>query len=216
MTDEYTGEQHSEAAAPVEAVQETQEQAQQVPLDALQQERAQRQQLQEEVRVLKDHFALMQAQSQRQQQPKQDEFNGLTDDDVLTVGEFKKALSQKERQYQMSLEELKMAQKHSDYQEVITQYLPEVLKSNPALRRSLEQSQDYELAYYLAKNSEGYKASKKEAKKSEEAKRILENTQRPGSLSAVGKAAPQSSTKNWKQMSDAEFMQQVQRNLGYV
>lgn len=221
MTEEYSGEQHVEAAAPAEAIEETsyaQESAesQKVPLDALQQERAQRQQLQDELKMIKDHMALMQAQQQqpRREEPKQ--FDGLEDDDVLTVGEFKKALTAKEQQYNMSLQELKMAQKHPDYQEVLTRYLPKVLESNPSLRNALQQSQDYELAYYLAKNSDAYKADNRQTKRSKEAEKMLQNAQQPGSLSSVGGSSTQSSVKNWKQMSDQEFMSQVHKNLGYV
>lgn len=217
MTDEFTDVPQMEAVAPeVEVNNDMQETEHQVPLEALKQERAQRQQLQEEMKMLKDHVALMQMRSQPQQSPPKQEFEGLSDDDVLTVGEFKKALSSKERQYQMNIEELKMTQKHPDYREVISNYLPDVLKGNPSLRRSLEATQDYELAYYLAKNSDAYKSATKQTKKSQEAERILSNTMSSGSLGSVGKAVPKSSVSNWKTMSDQEFMSQAQKNLGYL
>lgn len=203
-----------EAAAPVDTVQNEPHggESRSVPLDALQSERAQRQALQEELRVIKDHLALMQRQPQQQQK---DELDSLSDDDVLTVGEAKKFLSKMTKQTDMTLAELKMVQKHPDYEEVITKYLPEVLKQNPGLQRSLQASQDYELAYYLAKNSEVYKSESKKQKKHADAERILQNSASAGALSSVGSNAPIGDAKRYKEMSDSEFMQTVQKNLGY-
>lgn len=216
MTEEMTdtGEQTTEAAAPVDAGQ-SESQNRQVPLEALESERAQRQSLQEELKVIKDHIALMQSHQNRPQAQAKDDFDGMTDDDVLTVGEFKKAISKEKQQYEMSLKELKMVQQHPDYQEVVTKYLPDVLKQNPGLRSTLEKTQDYELAYYLARNSESYKKDTKQGKKSAEAERILENSQKAGSLSAVGSTTPMNQAKRYKDMSDSDFMKQVQKNLGY-
>jgi hypothetical protein len=218
---QVTGEQETEAAAPVEAVQSeshdgASEHGNNVPLEALQAERAQRQQLQEELRVIKDHIALMQAgqQSQQKQAPA-DDFEGMSQDDVLTVGELKKILAQKENKYEMSLQELKMTQKHPDYETVITRYLPEVLKQNPGLRQTLQNSQDYELAYYLAKNSDAYKAANKQAKKNADAERIVQNAQQAGSLSSVGSTSPVNQARRYKDMSDADFRALVNRNSGH-
>ena len=209
-----TGEQ-MEAAAPVEQAEMYSEQSnRQVPLDALQSERAERQKLQEELQVMKDHLALMQSQSRQQEKPK-DEFEGLQDDDVLTVKDLKKALREKEQQIQMSLREMQMTQKYPDYQQVVTKYLPEVLKNNPSLRESLMKSQDYELAYYLAKNSDSYKSANKIAKKNADAERIVQNSNRAGSLSSVGQTSPINAAKRYKDMSDKEFMATVNKNLGY-
>ena len=212
---EVSGEQISEAAAPVDDVQyESHDiESKQVPLDALQAERAQRQNLQEELRVLKDHIALMQAQQQKPQH--KDELESLSDDDVLTVGEAKKFLSKINQETKMSLEELRMTQKNPDYEHVISKYLPEVLKENPKLRNTLQATQDYELAYYLAKNSDAYKASNKQEKRNSDAERIIKNSQQAGSLSSVGGTSPVNTARRYKDMSDAEFRKLVSRNMGY-
>ncbi len=215
-----SGDQISEAAAPVvdataEPTQAVEHQERNVPLDALQAERAERQKLQDELRMMKDHLALMSAnQSQPKAEPK-DEFDGLSEDDVLTVKDLKRALGQKEKEFQMTIQELQMTQKYPDYQQIVTQYLPEVLKQNPGLRESLTKSQDYELAYYLAKNSDAYKTQSKSAKKNADAERIVQNANRAGSLSSVGQTSPISEAKRFKDMSDDEFKKTVQKNLGY-
>lgn len=220
-----TGEHNVEAAAPVDsAVSEpTSEQpsgstdGQSVPLTALQSEREQRQNLQEELKMIKDHLALMETQRQPSTAPPpKDDFDGMDDGDVLTLGDFKKLLSSREKQYQMSIEELRMTQKYPDYQQVLQQYLPEVLKTNPALRKSLENNPDYELAYHLAKSSDGYKTATQKEKKNMDAQRIVENAGQAGSLSSMGASTPVSQAKRYKDMSDKEFRQLMNNNLGVV
>lgn len=209
---------HTEAAAPVataEAEHEPAVQERNVPLDALQAERAERQKLQDELRMMKDHLSLMQANQSQPQAQAKDDFDGLSEDDVLTVKDLKRALGEKEKQFQMSIQELRMTQKYPDYQQIVTQYLPDVLKQNPGLRESLSKSQDYELAYYLAKNSDAYKSQSKSAKKNADAERIVQNANRAGSLSSVGQTSPISEAKRFKDMSDDEFKKTVQKNLGY-
>lgn len=189
------------------------QQEQNVPLSALQSERAKRQQVEDDLRMMKDHLALSQV-NQSQPAPKKDDFEGLEDGDVMTVGEFKKLSSGMANKFQMTIEELKMAQKNPDYQEVITRYLPDVLKQNPGLKGTLQKTQDYELAYYLAKNSDTYRKEKKVSKKSADAQRIVENSQRAGNLSSMGSTSPISQAKRYKDMSDSDFMEEVNRNLG--
>jgi hypothetical protein len=225
-----SGEQKQEDAAPLDAPveqsqsEQAQEGQQNVPLTALQSEREQRQtrdreneQLREELKMIKDHLSLMESTRSRESQPPpKDDFEGMEDGDVLTLGDFKKLLSTRERQYQTSIEELRMSQKHPDYQEVLQRYLPEILKTNPSLRRSLETNPDYELAYYLAKNSDAYKSANKKQKKHEDAERIVQNSQQAGSLSSLGATSPISQAKRYKDMSDDEFRSMVNKNLGVV
>lgn len=214
-----TGEPSMEAAAP--EVNESgydqsgQQESGTIPLSALQAERTQRQQLQDELKMIKDHVSLLQANQYHPaaEKPK-DELESLDDGDVLTVGEAKKFLSKMNKNYQMSIEELKMTQKHPDYQEIITQYLPEVLKNNPGLRRTLENSQDYELAYYLAKNSDTFRKEKGQTKRHADAERIVQNSKQAGNLSSVGSTTPISQAKRYKDMSSDDFRNLVHRNLG--
>ena len=214
-----TGEEFEAAAQVTEESMESQADQEQyedqtVPLSALKSEREQRQKLQEELQLIKDNLALMQSQ-RPQETPKKDEFDGLTDDDVLTVKDFKNLLNKEKQTFQMSIEEMRMAQKYPDYQEVITKYLPEVLKTNPSLKGSLQKTQDYELAYHLAKTSDAYKSETKKTKKNQDAQRIVENSSRAGSLSSVGGTSPISQAKRYKEMSDSDFMKMANKNLGY-
>lgn len=214
-----------EVAAPVEVEQSDSQSGQHidpksepsVPLGALQAERAQRQQLQDELRVIKDHIALMQNQQQSSPPPKEkDDFEGLSDDDVMTVGEYKKLTGKYAQQVQATLSELQMAQKYPDYQQVVTKYLPDVIKQNPRLGTTLRNSQDYELAYYLARNSESYRKDHVSAQKNSDAERIIQNAQKAGSLSSTGQVSPINQAKRYKDMSDEEFRKVVNQNLGYA
>ena len=212
--EQVTGEQ-PEAAAQEDVVQEEAPE-QQVPLSALQAERSERQRMQEEMKLIKDHMSLMQANQQDQKAALQEPVDTLADDDVLTVGEAKKYLSEMNSSYSSSIQELKMVQKYPDYQDVISKHLPEVLKENPSLRRSLEKTNDYELAYFLAKNSPGFKGTETSKKKSETAKRIIENSEQAGSLSSMGASTPVQMVKEYKRMSDKDFSNLVNKNMGFA
>jgi len=223
MSDEIvSGEISTEAAAPLSDApmeahsEQAEREPQQVPLSALQSERAQRQQKEQENQMLRDNMALLQANMQQRQQLQQtqDEFSGLSENDVLTVGEAKKFLSNFTRQHQLSIEELRMTQKYPDYQETVSRYLPEILKANPEIYETLKTTQNYELAYYLAKNSDTCKSENKKRKINADAERIVQNSSKTGSLSSVGSASPISQTKRYREMSDEDFMKEVNRNLG--
>jgi hypothetical protein len=218
-----SGDQNLEAAVPpfTETNQDQSEppegnipQEQNVPLSALQSERAKRQETEDELRMVKDHLALSQVNRSQPQQAAKDDFEGLEDGDVMTIGEFKKLTGSMASGFKMTIEELKMAQKNPDYQNVITKYLPEILKTNPGLKNTLQKTQDYELAYYLAKNSDAYRKENKAIKKSADAQRIVANSQKASSLSSTGPTSPVSQAKRYSSMTDSEFMQEVNRHMG--
>lgn len=218
----FSGDDYSQAAAvpqsePMETQSGQPQEGQNVPLAALQAERAQRQRMEDELRLIKDHLSLMQAtQTQVPAQKEADEFEGLTDKDVLTVGEAKKLMQRFNNQFQMSVDELKVAQKYTDYQDVVTRYLPEVLKTTPSLKNSLLKSQDYELAYYLAKNSDKYRKENKTTKRNADAERIIQNASQGASMSSVGGTSPIQTAKQYSKMSDDDFSKEVARNLGFA
>jgi hypothetical protein len=186
-----------------------------VPVSALQAERRERQQLQENLKVMQDHLALLQS-SQTKQKPK-DEFSSLSDSDVLTVGEAKKFIENFSREHKMAVEELKMSQQHKDYDEVVRKYIPNLLKEDPDLKDIIMNAPNpYKAAYYIAKRSDSYLQDQRVAQRSPEAQKVVQNTQRAGNLSQIGSTSSASSGGNYKQMSDADFMKLVNKNVGYV
>jgi hypothetical protein len=184
-----------------------------VPLSALQAERKQRQEVQQNIKMLQDHLELMRANQGNQ---KTEEVPNVSDDELLTVGEAKKYISNIQRKYDMTVGEMKMQQKYPDYDKVVREYLPDLLREEPELRSEIERAGNpYMLAYRLAKKSDRYQQENSKGQKNETAERILKNTQQSGSLSSVGHNAPKNeAAKPWKNMSDDEFMRYAARNLG--
>lgn len=208
----------AEAAVQSDTVQQQsvqQSEEQQVPLSALQAERRERQQLQENVKLMQDHMALLQANNQKVQE-KQNEFSGMSDNDVLTVGEAKKFMQDFTRKQELAVEELRMSQSNKDYDEVVRKYLPEVLKTDPDLKDViLSAPNPYKVAYHLAKRSDSYLKDKSSESRSPEAKQAVQNLNRPGNLSSVGSTASSSQASGYKQMSDKDFKALVNKNRGF-
>lgn len=204
-----------EAAAPVtdvnHDVQEAQEEKQ-VPLAALEAERTQRQQLQDEVKMIKDHLSLMQARTQAPQQQEE----SLAEDDVMTYGEFKKLATKFQNEIKSSLSEMQMTKRFPDYEDVVKKYLPDVIKNRPKIGQYLQQTQDYEYAYEVAKASDSYRKDHTQKQKSADAERLMGNAQKAGSLSSVGGTTPISMAKRYKDMTDTDFRKEMAKNMGYV
>lgn len=207
---------NEEAAAPVaeqnQAEPETQEEKV-VPLTALEAERSQRQQLQDELRMIKDHLSLMQKGQQQQPQPQESQLN---DDDVMTFGDFKKAASKFQNEIKMTIGELQMVKRYPDYEEVVKKYLPDEIKKRPKIGEYLKQTQDYEYAYEVAKASEAYRKDHKQKQKNADAERIVDNSQKAGSLSSMGSTSPINMAKRYKDMNDDDFRREVAKNMGYA
>jgi len=196
-----------------QSMEQTQEQV--VPLSALQAERRERQQLQENVKLMQDHMALLQANNQKTQD-KPSEFSGMSDNDVLTVGEAKKFMQQFTRQQELAVEELRMSQSNKDYDEVVRTYLPEVLKQDPDLKDVIMNAPNpYKAAYHLAKRSDSYLKHKSNESRSPEAKQAVQNLNRPGNLSSVGSTSASSQASGFKTMSDKDFKALADKNRGY-
>lgn len=209
----------AEAAVQSDTVQQQsgqQSDEQYVPLSALQAERRERQQLQENLKLMQDHIALVQANNQKANQS-QNDLDGLSDNDVLTVGEARKYMQQFSRQQELAVEELKMAQTHKDYDEVVRKYLPEVLKTDPDLKDVIMNAPNpYKAAYHLAKRSDSYLQDQRQQNRSPEAKQAVQNLNRAGNLSSMGSTASSSQASIYKNMSDKEFAELANRNRGYL
>lgn len=196
-----------------QSMEQTQEQV--VPLSALQAERRERQQLQENMKLMQDHMALLQANNQIKAESK-DEFSGLADNDVLTVGEAKKFMQDFSRQQKLAVEELRMSQSNKDYDEVVRKYLPEVLKQDPDLKDVIMSAPNpYKVAYHLAKRSDSYLREQGNQSRSPEAKQAVQNLSSPGNLSSVGSTSASSQASTYKNMSDKDFKALVNKNRSF-
>lgn len=207
----------AEAAVQSDTVQQQsmqQSEEQQVPLSALQAERRERQQLQENMKLMQDHMSLLQANNQKKEE--KSEFNGMSDNDVLTVGEAKKFMQSFTRQQELAVEELRMSQSNKDYDEVVRKYLPEVLKTDPDLKDVIMSAPNpYKVAYHLAKRSDSYLKDKSTESRSPEAKQASHNLNRPGNLSSVGSTSASSQASGYKNMSEKDFKALAAKNRGF-
>jgi len=192
------------------------EQEQLVPLSALQAERRERQQLQENLKMMQDHLSLMQANTQKPQS-KPEDLEGLSDSDVLTVGEARKFISQFTKQQELAVEELKMAQANPDYNDVVRKYLPEVLKNDPDLKEVIMNAPNpYKAAYHLAKRSDSYLQDNRKMSRSPEVQQAVQNLQKAGNLSSMGSSVSSGVGSNYKNMSDKDFMELANKNRGFM
>ena len=206
-----------EAAAPVptETVDQQPEQAErQVPLSALESERSQRQQAQDDLKMLRENLNLMQMRQQQSPQPPSEPI--INDDDVMTFGDFKKAAGKIESQIRGTLSEMQMSKTHSDYDEVVRKYLPQIVREDPEIGHTLRQTQDFRMAYRLAKTSDEYRQDHQQKKMSTDAQRVLANSEQSGNLSSVGGTSPISMVRRYKDMSDNDFRKEMAKNVGYV
>jgi len=136
---------------------------------------------------------------------------GLEDDEVITVADAKKLISGLEAKVGSALGEVTTAVQYPDYQDVIANHLPNVLKSNPALVQALRASpQRALLAYELGKTDPEYIKKKAEADQTATQKKIDENLEKPGSVSqAGGGGGGISAADSYAQMSDDDLEKKI-------
>jgi small-conductance mechanosensitive channel len=162
--------QKEENAATEEQAQEkTEEQAQEekmVPLSALQAERKKRQQ-----------YEAYLAQQQNQQQEPED------DDEWLSRGDFKQEKTMTKREI---LEEV-YCDSHPERVQEINKHLEEIIQRKPWLGDSIATATNrYARAWEIVQDYKGLYAEKQQ--KSADAKKIVENSKKPGSPAAIGKS----------------------------
>lgn len=140
--------------------------------------------------------------------------DGMKEEDIPNVGELRKEWEQKESMYQSRLEELQVAQQHSDYAEVMEKYLAPLVKQKPYLAEGIQGARNKaQYAYELAKMAQQIQEQQVVTTKSENAQRIVENSKKPGTLSQAGGQGALSKADYFASMSDQEFMKMASRNL---
>lgn len=173
-----------------------------------------------QLRAYQDQFQLMQAQFQ--QSPKEEQIS-LSDDDIPSWGLIKKSAEplQKEieglkselnqlRRKAEGVDPVSLQSKHSDFDDVVKTYLPKYIAKNPQIASYLRDSQDYELAYRIAKSVQ---SEEQAPKMHEHAARITKNEDAIGSLSSVGHTSPISQARRWREMSAEDFMREANKNI---
>lgn len=173
---------------------------------------------------LKANFEIWKASLQKQNIPEpqmqKNPIEELEQEDALPVGVYKhqeQEWNNRQKQMQNEIAELRMAIKYPDYKEVLDEYAAPLIKEKPHLAAGFYAAQDpWQYAYEigsLAKRGRQAVAPTQPAppQVSRNAERMVENSRKPGSLSAVGGQGSFHAVKDYANMSDEEFDAEVQR-----
>jgi len=141
------------------------------------------------------------------QQPQQ------SDDDIMTVGEFRRALAEKEAVIQQQLAETRTRSMYSDYNDVVNEDNFRQLKEQyPGLGDAIMTSKNPNLlAYAIGRSSDSYQQRSAQKQESvQNAEQIMANAQKPGSISnSMTGGSTISRAEQYAGMSDQEFEQKV-------
>jgi len=164
--------------------------------------------------MLRANLAQQHQQAPQPQVQERQFLDGMKEEDIPTVGELRKEWAQKEQMYQARLEELQVAQQHSDYAEVLDKYLTPLVKQKPHLAEVIRNSTNKaSVAYELGLMAKQAQERMVDTTRNENAQRIVENSKKPGTLSQAGGQGALSKADYFASMSDQEFMKFASRNL---
>jgi len=187
-----------------------------VPLEVLQSVREEkkaeaqkRQELEDRLRQIEAQQA--QAAPQQGQRQSQDPLEELDDDEFLTAGQVKKLRQQDQQQSQAVLAEMQLRQTTEDYDDVVQNHLPELIKQDPALQQDLANAPNpFRMAYRLGKEYKervkggqtGSTDQPDSQEQSELSKALEDQGNKPGSASQAGSStqAPASGADRYSHM----------------
>jgi len=158
-----------------------------VPLEALEAERRKRQEVEAQNRALQDFMV----KSKADEKPS-DEADD--DDDFITKAEMKKRLEKVTFSQKREVLEEAFCENKPEAVELINKHLQEIIKRKPWLASTIDSAQNrYARAYeivqdYMPKEEKVAPASKF-SRPQAEAKKIIENSQKPGNPTTIAKAA---------------------------
>jgi hypothetical protein len=161
-------------------------------------------------------------QHPQEQQPQVTKpFEGMEESDVPNVAELRREWQnlqherkEQEAAYQARLEELQVQQMYPDYTEVIEKFALPLVKQKPHLAQGIQGASNKALmAYEIGKMAQQIQQTQVATTKSETAKRIVDNSRKPGTLSQAGGQAALSKADYFASMSDQEFMKFATKNL---
>jgi len=147
-----------------------------VPLTALEAERRKRQEAEAQARMYEQH---LQKQQQQQQSPAEDD-----GEDVLTKDEYRR---QRDQDRRVTLEEAFYSSNPEAVRQ-IEEHLPELMKQKPWIKEAVENAPNrWQRAWELVGDFTPKPAPTPQ--KSQDARRIVDNAQKPGSPAVAGKSA---------------------------
>ncbi len=151
----------------------------------------------------------LKSQFQEMHKPKEVD-REISEDDIPTFGDLKRIRERDLAEIQnlkQSLQEMDMRARHSDYNETIKEYLPDILKEEPDLALALKDNpMMHRLAYKLAQASPRYHQEKTAKKNGEAMDRMVENATRPTPATARKNVVVQNEDAKLQSMSDNDIL----------
>ncbi len=192
---------------------------QSIPYERFQEVNNKVKELEQQVQLSRQQIALYQAnmQNAQAQQPQQQVpnfYEGLEDDDVMTVAEAKKATQAMVQQFSSAINELQFLVQHPDYHQLVgtPQQLGEPLKQailkNPQIMTEIRYSPNPMLtAYNYAKMAQMSMQDGKQQQQqpNQTAAAAIQAASRPGSVSMVANRGALNAANRFAAMSDEEF-----------
>lgn len=179
LQEEFTDEQETQVEAPPRTV----------PLEALEAERRKRQELEQQLR-------------QRVNQPDPED-EDEDEEEFMTRAEFKKRLNKATFESKRAVLEEAYCDARPDHVEAINQHLETIIKRKPWLAQSIESAPNrYARAYEIVQDymPKQQATSSKFSRPQDDAKKIVENSQKPGNPSTISKPS---------NMSQADYLKSI-------
>lgn len=189
---------------------------------------AERQRYSQEVEFLRSQMSSQNTQKQEYKNALDDQ----SDDDLLTVGKYRQTVREMKEQYEQQLqkvrienEETRARLQYSDYDEVMEKYSIPLLKTNRDFAQAFQVSENkasfaYDLGrreMLLQQYQQAQQQKPAEPEVNMKAQRMVENANRPGTLSNARGGQPSlSKAEYWASCSDADFQKEMERNLAEV
>lgn len=187
-----------------EPIAEVQEAAQPQPSD----KEINFQRLREKMEQIERENYYLKSQFQQTQQSKEMD-KEVSEDDIPTFGDLKKIRErdmQEIGQLKQMLQELDMKARHSDYNETVKEYLPDILKEEPDLALALKDNpMMHRLAYKLAQASPRYHQEKLAKRNAETVEKMVTNATKATPATARKNVVVQDEEAKLTSMSDQQI-----------
>jgi len=179
---------------------------------------------QERDRYREEAEALRRDVQRKPEAPRKRAIDDIQNDDLVTGAQFKAIMQEREAEYQMMLGELQVKSQNPDYDEVTAKYGVPLIEKEPDLAQGFLASNNKAAYLYkigkmamLAEQRQQPEPVAAPPQPSQAAKRIVENSRKPGTLSnTVGGAGTLSKADYYATMSEADFKALIERNMEQI
>ncbi len=121
------------------------------------------------------------------------------------------------QEFQDQLAAVQTKAQHSDWNNMVTQHVPQLTSKNPIFAEMIKNSSNpYEAAYLLAELNARTQQQTQVHNPGADAQRAISNAQKPQSISSVGGNGSLSSADYYASMSDEDFMKIAGKNLANI